>query len=133
MPSRYKIAFFIRHNGECPVEDYLFASTNEKDFEVLISAMQTLAQVGQALLDTNMAKDLTGYKPICELVKDRHRIFYAEDKATNRFIMLSAFLKRTNSTPVKELELAKTYWNEYQKNKSAKDLDIPLDYDLANL
>ena len=133
MPSRYKIAFFIRQDGEYPVESYLFDEKNGTDWILLIAVMQQLAQVGRALLETNAAKDLTGYRPICELRKNRHRIFYAEEQGQNRFIMLSAFLKRSEKTPIEELERARAYWQEYQAYKKVKELDIPLDHDLANL
>ncbi len=129
MPHRYRIALFVRQNGECPVEDYLFDGKNETDLTVLISAIQRLARVGQELLGTNIAKEMRDYKPICELRKDRHRIFYAYDKPSNRFILLSAFLKQTQTTPMKELEQARNYWFEYQRHRHIKPIEhFPLDY-----
>lgn len=131
MPSRYLIAFYERQDGSCPVEDFMFADKNETDLIVMINVIQYLAFVGQELMDTNMAKRIDG--PICELIKDRHRILYAEDKSRNGFIMLSAFLKETQKTPPEEIVRANRYWQDYQKQRKAKEFDIPLDEKLLTL
>lgn len=133
MPSKHKIAFFIRHNDVCPVEDYIFDGKNETDFEMLIGTMQYLAQVGSAIFDTKMAKKFYDHEPICEIRKSRHRIFFAEDKPLNRYIMLAAFIKKTQQTPPEELAQAEKYWAEYIESKKAKEFDIPFSYDLVNL
>ena len=75
MPSKHKIAFYINRNDICPVEDYLFDGKNEKDFDIIISAMQYLAQVGDVIFETRMAKKFYDHEPLCELIKNRHRIF----------------------------------------------------------
>ncbi|RME59100.1 hypothetical protein D6779_05075 [Candidatus Parcubacteria bacterium] len=133
MPSRYNIAFFVCQDGECPVQSYIFDGANETDLLVLIGVIQRLAHVGQLLIETNMAKKLQGHKPICELRKGRHRIFYAYDKQLNRFVMLSAFLKSTQKTPASEIRQAEKYWREYLVYKKVLEFDIPLDFDLAHL
>jgi hypothetical protein len=91
MRRKYSVAFFVDHQENIPVFEYLFDQKNEKDLNVLINVIQRLAFVGQDLLDTNMAKPIEG--PLFELRKDRHRIFYA--KFGPRFVLLSAFLKNT--------------------------------------
>lgn len=133
MPSRHKIAFFVRQNDECPVQDYLFDGKNETDYEIIIGAMQYLAQVGEAIFETKMAKKFNDHKPLCELRKNRHRIFFAEDKTLNRYVMLFADIKETQKTPAENFELGEKYWAEYVKYKKAQEFDIPLDYNLANL
>lgn len=133
MPSKHKIAFFVLKHGACPVENYLFEDKNLIDYENIIGAMQYLAQVGFAIFDTNMAKQFNDHKPLCELRKDRHRIFYAEDKTLNRYVMLAAFIKKSQKTPPEELAQAEKYWQEYLTYKQAKEFEIPLDFNLANL
>lgn len=133
MPSKHIIAFYVHHDDSCPVEEYLFDGKNEKDFEMLLGVMQYLAQVGNAIFDTKMAKKFYDHDPICELRKSRHRIFFAKDKEFNRYVMIAAFIKKTQETPPEELAQAEKYWTEYTKLKKAKEFDIPLDYNLANL
>jgi phage-related protein len=131
MPSRYRIAFYVSQKGECPVEEYLFSDKNETDFVLIINVIQRLAFVGQELLDTKMANRID--RAICELRKDRHRLWYAEDKEYNGFIILSAFLKRTQETPAEEIKQANKYWDDYKVHHKVKEFDIPLNEDLINL
>lgn len=133
MPSKHSIAFYVHHDNSCPVEEYLFDGKNETDFDIIISAMQYLAQAGESIFDTNMAKKFFDHDPICELRKSRHRIFYAKDKLLNRYVMLAAFVKKTQQTPPEELAQAEKYWKEYLKFKRVKEFDIPFSYDLVNL
>jgi len=131
MPSRYTIALYIDEDDYCPVSEYMFDGTNETDLDVIIGVIQRLAHVGQALLDTNMAEPLEG--PICELRKGRHRIMYAEDQRKNGFILLSAFMKASQKTPLVEINKAQRYWQEYLRIGKCQPYDIPLDFDLLNL
>jgi phage-related protein len=105
----YEIAFFIGPNDENPIYDYL--NEHEEDMEQLIGIIQRLGRAGQMLLDTKGAKPLGG--SLFELRQNRHRIIYfPEDK---RFVLLSAFLKNTNKTPAKELDLAQKRREEYYR------------------
>jgi phage-related protein len=132
MPVRHTIVFFVQQNEECPVQDYLF-SGNETALNTIIHCMQYLSYVGQAIFDTNMAKPINDHKPLCELRKDRHRIFFAYDRAFNRYIMLNAFIKKTQKTPPEEIAQAEKNWHEYLINKRVIEFDIPLDFTLSNL
>lgn len=123
MRQRYIVGFFVNQKGEKPVEDYLADGKNITDFIVLINVIQRLAYVGQQILDTNMAKHIEG--PIYELRKDRHRIFYAEDG--DRFVLLSAFQKKTQKTPEKEIDTAFMYYDEYLDTHSFFELSFPPD------
>ena len=53
-----------------------------------------------------------------ELRKDRHRILCGRHGDT--FVLLTAFLKRTNDTPPKEIELAKRRFEAYQESNRKK-------------
>jgi len=133
MHDRHKIVFFVRQNNDCPVQNYLFDDNDLTRFEIIINAMQYLALVGSAIFDTKMATQFNDHKPLCELRKDRHRIFFAEDKILNHYIMLAAFIKKSQKTPPEELAQAERYWQEYLKYKRVNEFEIPLDIDLANL
>lgn len=134
MPSKHIIVFYVHHNGSCPVEDYLFDGKNETEFDIIISAMQYLAMVGDVVFEgKKLAKKFYDHEPICELRKARHRILFAKDKELNRYVMLAAFVKKTDKTPPSELTQAEKYWTEYEQTKKAKEFDIPLNYELINL
>lgn len=129
MPDCYKIFFFEKQSGECPIEEYMFSGNNEDDVDVIIAVIQRLAYSGLSLQDTKMAKHIE--HPIYELRKDRHRIMFAvdhaADKSINGFIVLSGFLKDTQETRPEHIEAAKTNWAEYKKfRKRNQPFKIPL-------
>lgn len=121
MRYKYSIGFFVDEDGNKPVEAYLFDDRHIKDLSIMINVIQRLALVGQDLLDTKMAKRIT--PNIFELRKQRHRIMYAQDE--KRFVLLSAFFKRTQKTPEKEIHKAERYYDEYQVTKGFYKLDLP--------
>jgi phage-related protein len=123
MPNRYQIALFIEQDDNNPVAEYIAAQTNEKDVILIVNVIESLARVGQELLDTDMAKPLGG--PIFELRKDRHRITYAPDK--DRFILLSGFLKKTKKTPPEERALALRRYEEYCHFRKCQVMKIAVD------
>ena len=131
MPSRYQIAFYVCQDGCCPVEDYMFDGRNITELSILVNVLQRLAMVGQKIIDTEMAKHISG--PIFELRKDFHRIMYAEDKRINGFVILSAFWKETPKTPPQEIEKAFKYLQDYRDHQRVQFLEIPLDENLINL
>lgn len=118
--ARYEIALFLGQHEENPIFNYLI-SQNEKQFQQIIITIQRLSRVGQDLLDTSCAKRLGD--ELFELRQNRHRITYHAE--SNRFILLSAFLKSTNRTPAKELELAQSRIQEYRKLRKTEVMRIP--------
>lgn len=108
---RYSIGFFVNRDGSKPVEEYIFAEANLTDLSVIINVIQSLAQVGLDLIDTNMVKHIRG--PIYELRKDRHRILFAPDGEC--FVLLSAFTKKSDKTPPREIEQALKFFKVYQE------------------
>ena len=121
MKRRYSVVLFVDHQGNNPILEYLLDQKNEKDLSVLINVIQRLAYVGQDLLDTNMAKPIEG--PLFELRKDRHRIFYA--KFGPRFVLFSAFLKNTQKTPPREIQIAMNYYQEYTETGNCQEFNFP--------
>ena len=123
MRKQWQIACYIDRNDRRPVVEYMFDDTNAKDFTVMIAVIQRLSRVGTALVDTEMSKHIEG--PLFELRKDRHRIFYAEDKNKVRFVLLSAFLKETQKTPPENIMEAQENWRDYLKTGSCEVFEIP--------
>lgn len=122
-PNRYQIALFIGEDDSNPIFDYIYDEKNDKDLIVIINVIQRLARSGQELLDTEMAKPLGDH--IFELRKDRHRITYMQDK--ERFILLSAFLKKTQKTPREEIILALERYEEYHRLGKCQILKLAVD------
>jgi len=123
IPSLYQIAFYIGQDGSNPVSDYIYGGTNEKDLVAIISVIQRLSLVGQELLNTSMAVRVENQ--IFQLRKGRHRIFYAEDKARRRFVLLCAFMKTTQKTPPEEIKKAEHNWDDYQRTGKCQILKLP--------
>ncbi|HEY62229.1 MAG TPA: hypothetical protein G4N95_06210 [Anaerolineae bacterium] len=121
--QRFTIYMYKNANGIVPVQDYLFAGTNQKDISIMINVIQRLARVGQDLLDTNMAKPLGNN--IYELRKDRHRILYAPYQ--QGFALLSAFLKKSQKTPPEEIKTAIQRYEQILEYNTVVPLKIPLD------
>lgn len=125
MRSRWQIACYKTPTGDVPVVDYMFDGKNETDLAVMIGDIQRLSRVGQMLLETDAAKPIEG--PIFELRPNRHRILYAEDKGNNRFVLLCAFLKSTQKTPIGVIEEAQQYWADYLRTGNCELFTIPFD------
>lgn len=111
MPSKWKVEFYEDAEGYNPVQEYIFEGNDEKHVALLINVLQRLQVLGPDLQGTDMDKLIAG--PIRELRKDRHRILYR--RHGNTFVLLSAFLKRTDKTPLEQINLAKQRFEEYLK------------------
>jgi len=122
MSKHWPVALFVAQDDNCPVFEYMFDGKNEKDLSTIINVIQRLSRVGNNLIETNMAKRIDW--PICELRKDRHRIFYAQDKE-GVFILLFAFQKETQKTPPRFIEQAKQNYEEYLKFKKRQEFSLP--------
>lgn len=104
------MGFFEDRRGSRPVQEYLAAITDVTDLSHILLVIQRLSILGQSLLETKQAKHIEG--DIYELRPGRHRILYAQDG--NRFVLLSAFIKKTDKTPRSEIDNALSNYREYQ-------------------
>jgi len=109
MPAKYIIEFYQDADGSIPVQDYIFEGNDDKKVALLIAVIQRLEALGPELRGTDMDKRIDG--PIGELRKDRHRILYG--RYGNNYVLLTAFLKRTQKTPPEQIELAKKRFEEH--------------------
>jgi len=116
MPSEYRVTFYRKEsNGEEPVMEYL-DRLDKKDRAKVLKYIEFLRE-HSGHLDEPYSRHIQG--KIRELRVDfssnRHRIFFFLCIGRN-IILLSAFLKKTPKTPVKEIEKALTYYQEVISN-----------------
>ena len=123
--QRWQIACFRDASGHQPVIDYISGLTSLDDMDLIFHVVQCLSRVGLGLVDTKMAKHIEG--PIFELRKDRHRIMFARDMERKRFVLLSTFYKKTDQTPLEEIQRAQAYWNDYLKTENCEVFAVMLD------
>ena len=119
MLQRYRIYYYSDENGYTPAKDHILSVNNLSEINVINKSIQRLAYVGQDLLDTNSADNIT--REIFELRPNRHRILYSCDG--NRFILLSGFLKNTKRTPEDEIIKAEQYLEDYEKSRKHRKFE----------
>ena len=98
------VSFFIDHRNENPVGDFL-----DKNKSIKIKASIIFKNIIEFGLSSAIPriKKLSGL-PLWEiriLGKDSARIIYA-NKVSGQIILLHAFKKKTNKTPIKEINIA---------------------------
>jgi phage-related protein len=125
MSKRWQIACFQEADGNQPVVEYIVGLTNLDDLELIFHGIQRLSRAGLALIDTKMVKRIDG--SIFELRKNRHRIMFAEDTGKSRFVLLSAFLKETEHTPLEEITRAHVFWDDYLLKGKCEIFAVPFD------
>jgi phage-related protein len=114
MPSKWIVESYVDKDSRKPVEDYIYEGNDEDVVALLINVIQRLQALGPDLQGTNMDKLIDG--PIRELRKKRHRILYG--RVGNRFVLLSAFMKKTDKTPPEQISLAKSRFEDYKRKNS---------------
>lgn len=116
MPSKWNIEFYENDDRVNPVQAYITEGKDAKRIALLINIIERLKTLGPDLQGTKMDKHIDG--PIRELRKDRHRILYG--RSGNTFVLLTAFLKKTQKTPNEQIVLAKQRFEEYLKKHKQK-------------
>ncbi|HPZ09963.1 MAG TPA: type II toxin-antitoxin system RelE/ParE family toxin [Candidatus Eremiobacteraeota bacterium] len=112
----WNTGFYQKENGEIPLKEFL-RNLPEKHRAKVYWGIELLKEYGTGLREP-YAKSLTGeqYKGLWELrvkfASDISRIFYFIH-IENTFILLHGFLKKTDETPKRELEIAKRYMDDY--------------------
>lgn len=98
------VKFFIDHRGKNPVGDFL---DKNKETKIKVSVIiKNIIEFGLVSAIPHIKK-LSGY-PLWEiriLGKDSTRVIYA-NKIKEEIILLHAFKKKTNKTPIKEINIA---------------------------
>ena len=115
----YKIEIYEERNGKSEIKEYIkkLQRQNNKNNGIklnkIIAYIRKLKEYG-LLLGMPYIKHLTG--EIWELRPLRDRILFAYYK-DDKFVLLSIFMKKTQKTPIKEIEKAKKALQDY-KNRS---------------
>lgn len=113
----YEIEFYEDENGNSKVVDFIRelnrkAYTNKEsriNFNKVVAYLDLLEEFGTRIGEP-VTKHLDG--EIWELRPIRNRLLYAYYK-DNKFIILHHFIKKTQKTPKREIELAKKNLQDY--------------------
>ncbi len=117
----YNIEFYENANGESDlwnfIESLRLKAAKNKDFRIqykqIILYIELLQQNGTRLPD-NITKHID--EDIWELRPGNNRVFYFYKKE-NTFILLHHFKKKSQKTPKREIERAKSERNDYLSRK----------------
>lgn len=118
----YSIEFLSDKKGQKPVLDYIkqLAQKKDKDSRIKLHKIdeyiEALSQYGKALGEPYI-KHING--DIWELRPLQDRILFAAWTG-NSFILISHFVKKTQKTPIREIDKAKRLLKEY-KERSRKN------------
>lgn len=114
--EEWRVEFFKRGSGHVPVQEYL--ETLEEKYQAKIVAHIELLRAKGGKLYEPYAKHIKG--PLWELRVDfgriASRIFYFLASGQN-IVLLHAFMKKTEKTPVREIEIAEQYYYVYLQQK----------------
>lgn len=112
----YKVKFYTDKDGRVPIIEYL-DELSVKEKAKILKYIEFL-RVHDGVLDEPYSKHIKD--KIRELRVDfsrkRHRIFYFTFINKN-IILLHVFLKKTEKTPLREIEMAKENYEDVLKNK----------------
>ncbi|MEI7488857.1 MAG: type II toxin-antitoxin system RelE/ParE family toxin [Chryseobacterium sp.] len=113
--DEYTIKFYIKTNGREPAREYI-ESLDKKEQNKILKYINFL-RMSKGYLEEPYSKHIVG--KIRELRvgfgHNRYRIFYF-GFVDKKIIILSAFLKKTNKTPPREIERALNYYNDVINN-----------------
>lgn len=99
----WRVIFFSSHNGRFPVRDFI--STLEPSIVAKITTyLDLLSEFGPFLKPPFIKKINSEIYELRIKGKKQLRVLYA--KKQNSFILLHGFIKKTQKTPKKELEIA---------------------------
>ena len=105
----YEIEFYETEDGKCPIWDFL---------EALRLYIELLQQNG-----THMNAEITKHLDdgIWELRPGNNRVFYFFYQ-NDTYVLLHQFRKKSQKTPKREIEKAKTERNDYLRRKETAKL-----------
>lgn len=115
----FDIVYFKNEKGECPLLEYFQMLVNTgrvKDLAIIQAKINLLKDYGYELprISTNHAKHIEG--KLYELRPGDNRILYFYYNQ-GTYVLLHAFMKKTNKTPSHEIEKANKEIKEYERMK----------------
>jgi phage-related protein len=119
----YKVKFYCDANGREPVKDYIdsLASKKDKDSRIkmnkILDYVEILKRFGTRAGEP-FIKHIEG--DIWELRPLRNRIFFFCWKG-DCFILLHHFLKKTQKTPIREIERAKSNMKDFMERSISNE------------
>ncbi|MEA3423989.1 MAG: type II toxin-antitoxin system RelE/ParE family toxin [Bacillota bacterium] len=114
----YDVEFYQKENGEVPVQEFL-ESLHPKLRAKTFREIELLKDHGPDLREPHTrsikGKDSKGiFELRVKFSTDITRIFYFS-YTSNTFVLLHGFVKKSRSTPKKELDRAKKYKVDYER------------------
>lgn len=120
MKKDYKIIYYVDEKGNIPVKEYIDNQKIKERAKIFIFI--NFLKENNGYLDEPYSKHIKG--KIRELridfFKNHHRIMYFVFTG-EEIILLSAFTKRTEKTPQREINKAINNYNNFLKNKEKYD------------
>ena len=117
--SNYTVEFFEKENGEVPVEKFIYSLGNKLEAK-FYRLLDMLAKNGPDLREPYSKYINDGIFELRPRVGNdiaRALYFFYDGK---RIIVTNGFIKKTQKTPIKEIEIAKKYRNEYLRREEKK-------------
>lgn len=100
MREQYTVVHFTYNDGYDPVEEFLESLKNTNQWEIIMSTIARLENIGLLLCSTKSAKKFDLTNKLYELTKGDYRVvFYADG---NKFVLLHGFSKFCGKTLRKE-------------------------------
>ena len=116
----YTVEFYTKENGKIPVKEFLL-SLSPKLRAKAFSDIDLLRKHGSELREPYV-KPLKGkankglYELRIKFSSDIARIFYFTFY-DNKYILLHGFIKKTDKTPQKEIDIAIKYMEDYKRRE----------------
>ena len=112
--AEFEVIFYEKENGDCPVEEF-FTSLNTKMRAKMVGLLELLEEKGNNLREPYSKPIEDGIFEIrCKVGNNITRIlyfFYYEGK----IVLTNGFVKRTQKTPSKEINLAKERRKDFKE------------------
>lgn len=114
--SEYKVKFYINADGAIPVLEYI-DELPDKEKAKILKYIEFLRE-RNGVLDEPYSKHIKGKvrELRVDFTRNRHRIFYFTFIGKT-IILLHAFLKKTDKTPLLEINKAEENYNNVLNNK----------------
>ncbi len=114
----WSLEYYISETGKCPVKEFIDSLSAESKAKYIFIA-DLLSEYGLNVREPYV-KPVTGSRKLFEMrIKDKqniHRIFYFA--FTGRMlVLLHGFTKKTQKTPVREINLAEKRMKDYISRK----------------
>ena len=114
--SHYSIFYYISPMGDNPIKQFLDSLSKRQQVKIL-RIFQYMKEYGLSAILPHIKK-VTGtpFWEIRILGKDNLRVFYAVP-SRNSILILHGFIKKSEKTPMKELQTALKRYEEWKKSQ----------------